>query len=49
MDKNYYSILGIGPEATEADIKRVYRQKALEFHTDRNPVGEDRKQDAYAT
>lgn len=44
-DKNYYAILGVGRDATEADIKRAFRQKALEFHPDRNPgdpLSEDR-------
>jgi len=30
-------ILGLKPEATLQDIKRVYRALALEFHPDKNP------------
>ncbi|MFQ6672140.1 MAG: DnaJ domain-containing protein [Candidatus Tectimicrobiota bacterium] len=37
MEKDYYAILGVGPEATEAEIKRAYHRKALEHHPDRNP------------
>ncbi|HSX38174.1 MAG TPA: molecular chaperone DnaJ [Chlamydiales bacterium] len=35
--KNYYAILGIPQEATQDEIKKAYRKKALEFHPDRNP------------
>lgn len=35
--KDYYAILGLGPEATEDEIKRTYRRLALQYHPDRNP------------
>jgi DnaJ-class molecular chaperone len=33
---NLYAKLGISPDATEQDIKRAYRAKALQLHPDRN-------------
>ncbi len=36
-DRSYYAALGLGPEATEEEIRRTYRRLALEWHPDRNP------------
>lgn len=35
--KNYYFILGLPIYASESEIKRAYRQLALQFHPDKNP------------
>ena len=37
QSKDYYQILGIPEQATEEQIKKAYRQLALEHHPDRNP------------
>ncbi|MBU0981861.1 molecular chaperone DnaJ [Patescibacteria group bacterium] len=34
---DYYSILGLEKNASDADIKKAYRKKAQEHHPDRNP------------
>lgn len=36
-EKDYYHLLQIRRDATEEEIKRAYRQLALQFHPDRNP------------
>lgn len=55
MARDFYEILGVKRDTSEADIKRAYRTLAKKFHPDRNPndpSAEDRfkeVQEAYAT
>jgi molecular chaperone DnaJ len=35
--KDYYEILGVTRDASEADLKKAFRQLAMKYHPDRNP------------
>ena len=50
--KNYYSILGVTPDSTDAEIKSAYRSLARKYHPDINPEGGQKFKDiteAYET
>ncbi|HLS12736.1 MAG TPA: molecular chaperone DnaJ [Flavobacteriaceae bacterium] len=37
MKEDYYDILKVSKDASENDIKRAYRRKAIKYHPDKNP------------
>ncbi|HIJ30870.1 MAG TPA: DnaJ domain-containing protein, partial [Gammaproteobacteria bacterium] len=39
--RDYYEVLGLDRNASEADLKKAYRRMAMKYHPDRNTGDED--------
>lgn len=40
VDTKLYDVLGVAPDATDADIKKAYKKQSLANHPDKNPGDE---------
>lgn len=41
MKRDYYEVLGVAKNVSEADLKKAFKRLAMKFHPDRNPDNKD--------